>query len=168
MVEWLSSWEGPGREHIEPALRWSDFWRQHGDDPELVALDTARRSARDEAPDEDGEAPRSWREDIQRRDEAYVARLRELHENYVPAVSLEALPQLRRRGAGLRQAKTIGALLNRYRTLDMDLRVFEEALAEAAIGWDKHVESEVDRARGKTPTITWTDEHGQEHTAYLW
>jgi len=46
----------------------------------------------------------------------------------------------------------------------MDVRVFEEALAGVAIGWDEYVQSEVDRARGKTPAITWTDEDGRDHT----
>lgn len=47
-------------EHIEPALRWNDFWRQHGDDPELVALDTRRRSAFDKVVDSE-DAKESWR-----------------------------------------------------------------------------------------------------------
>lgn len=70
-------------------------------------------------------------------------------------------------GPGLRQAKKIGSLLGRYRTLDMEVRVFEEALAEVAIGWDKHVQSEVDRSLGTTPAIMWTDEDGHEHKMYL-
>lgn len=165
MVEWLSSWQGPGREHIEPALRWTDFWRQHGGDPELVALDTRRRSAFEQARDEDEKE--RWREEIRQCEDAYVARLGHLRLAHQPAVSLDALPRLGKRGAGLRQAKNVGTLLGRYRTLDMDLRVFEEALAEVAIGWDQHVESEVDHSRGKTPAISWTDEDGGEHTVYL-
>jgi hypothetical protein len=167
MVEWLSSSHGPGRDHIEPALQWNDFWRQHGDDPDLVALDTRRRSAFEQAADGDEDAMESWRDEIRRCEEAYIARLGHLHATYAPAVSLRALPQLRRRGAGLRQAKRMGPLLSRYRTLDMEVRVFEEALAEVATGWDEHVQSEVDRARGKTPAISWTDEDGGEHTVYL-
>lgn len=85
----------------------------------------------------------------------------------MPAVSLASLPRLNKRGAGLHQAKRIGTLLSRYRTLDMELRVFEKALADVAIGWDEHVQAEVDRARGKTPAIMWTDEDGHEHTVYL-
>jgi hypothetical protein len=167
MVEWLSSWQGPGRDHIEPALRWHDFWRQHGDDPELVALDAHRRSAFEQADDRDEDALASWRREIGRCEEAYAARLHLLHAAHVPAVSLSALPQLRKRGSGLRQAKKMGALLGRYRTLDMEMRVFEEALAGVAIGWDEHVQSVVDRSRGKTPAIVWTDEDGREHKVYL-
>jgi hypothetical protein len=166
MVEWLSSWQGPGREHIDPALRWHDFWRQHGDDPDLVALDARRRSAFEQGP-RDEDALDSWREEIRRCEEAYVARLRDLHATHVPAVSISALPQLRKRGAGLRQAKNISGLLGRYRTLDLELRVFEEAVAGVAIGWEEYIQSEVDRSRGKTPAISWTDEDGHEHTVYL-
>lgn len=167
MIEWLSSWQGPGRESIEPALRWSDFWGRHGDDPELVALDTRRRSAFEQVVDAGDDAMESLREDIRRCEDAYTARLRDLRLAYSPSVSLGGLPQLRKRGAGLRQAKNIGTLLTRYRTLDLELRVFEEALAEVAIGWDRHVESESDRARGKTPAISWTDEDGHEQIVYL-
>jgi hypothetical protein len=49
----------------------------------------------------------------------------------------------------------------------MRLGVFEEALAEMAIGWDDHVEAEVRRSLGKTPALIWTDEDGREHTVYL-
>ena len=167
MIDWLSGWEGPGREHIEPALLWSDFWRQHGDDPELVALDTRRIAAREKRLGDDAEPTEAWREEVRQCDEAYVARLHELRSKHKPEASLNGLPQLRKRGIGLRQAKNIGTLLGRYRTLDMELRVFEEALAEVAIGWDQHVERESDRARGAAPRITWTDEDGGEHTFWL-
>lgn len=157
MVEWLSGWEGPGLEHIEPSLRWSDFWRQHGNDPELVALDTQRREAFERAVDTDDDAMASLREEIRQAEEAYVAHLRDLQRAYGPTLSLGDLPQLKKRGAGLRQAKNMGALLNRYRTLDMELRVFEEALAEIAIGWDEYVEAESDRARGSGISIMRTE-----------
>jgi hypothetical protein len=57
--------------------------------------------------------------------------------------------QMAKRGVALSRAKSQGALFARYRTLDMELRVFEETLADIAIAWDKHVEDEVDRIRGK-------------------
>jgi len=41
------------------------------------------------------------------------------------------------------------ALLRRYRTLDMELRVFEETLAEVARGWDEFIQDEIDRRRDK-------------------
>ena len=107
------------------------------------------------------------REEIRQCEEAYAARLNDLRSHYEPSVSLAALPQLRKRGAGLRQAKSIGALLTRYRGLDVGLRLFEEALADVAIGWDQHVERESDRASGRAPAITWTGEDGREHVVYL-
>lgn len=166
MVEWLSSWEGPGQEHIEPSLRWTDFWRQHGADPELVELDGRRRSVFERSVESEDETI-DFKQDVRRCEAAYMARMRELQAAYRPAVSLSDLPHLGKRGAGLRQAKNMGALLSRYRTLDMELGALEAALAEVAISWDKHVESEVDRARGKTPMLLWTDEDGREHGVYL-
>jgi hypothetical protein len=163
MVEWLCSWEGPGRDQIEPALLMTDFWRQHGADPDLVALDTRRRSMFDEPWPRDSDAVQKRREEVHRRDEDYMERLNALHGGFRPAVSLGGLPSLRRRGAALRQAKKIGALLARYRTIDMELQVFEDALAEVASGWDRYVQSEIDRARGKTPSISWVGDDGQEH-----
>lgn len=167
MIEWLSSWEGPGPEHIEPALRWTNFWRQHADDPELVALDTRRRSVFEQLLDSDGDATESRREELRQCEDAYTARLDHLYAAHAPSVSPDDLPRLRKRGAGLRQAKNIGTLLGRYRTLDLELRVFEEALAEVATGWDENVQREVDRSRGKSPAITWTDEDGREQGVYL-
>jgi hypothetical protein len=168
MVEWLSSWQGPGREHIDPALRWSDFWRQHGSDPELVALDTQRRAAFERAVDERDEvAMEALREEVRRTEEAYAAHFRHLLATHAAALSVADLPLLRKRGARLRQAKNVSALLTRYRTLDMELRVFEEAFAEIAIEWDRFVESESDRARGAAPALIWTDDDGREHLVYL-
>jgi hypothetical protein len=49
----------------------------------------------------------------------------------------------------------------------MDVRVFEETRAEVVIGWDEHVQSEVDLARGKTPAIVSPDGDGRERIFYL-
>jgi hypothetical protein len=47
MVAWLASRAGPGEAEIDPGLAWNDFWRKHGDDPELIALDQARSETRE-------------------------------------------------------------------------------------------------------------------------
>ncbi len=76
------------------------------DDPELVTLDTRRRSAFDQVVecDDADTSIQSRREESRRCKEAYLARLRHLRGAHVPVVSLDALPQLvtvaRSRGGG--------------------------------------------------------------------
>lgn len=150
MIEWLSGHEGPGPEEIEPALQWNDFWRQHGPDPLLVELDTKRRNAWDHVLDASSDdLAESDRAEIQVHEDLYLARLRELQVSFTPAVTLDGLPGIAQRGRRLRSAGDTGSLFAGYRTLDMDLRVFEETLAGVAVSWDEYVQSEIDRRRGK-------------------
>lgn len=146
MVAWLASRAGPGEAEIDPGLAWNDFWRKHGDDTELIALDQARSETWERLMETDSAKARV---SMQRAESAYLGRLVTLMENHKPAIQLADLPRLAKRGVALSRAKSQGALFARYRTLDMELRVFEETLADIAIAWDKHVEDEVDRIRGK-------------------
>jgi hypothetical protein len=146
MVDWLSSGEGPGRDEIEPGLRWNDFWRQHGDDPDFLQLDEARSEAYERAFAEKSEELDAAARDAEA---AYLEHFRNLMSAHQPSLSLKDLPRLARRGAALSNAKTQGALFGRYRGLDAELRVFEETLGDLAIGWDRAVEEESERRRGK-------------------
>jgi hypothetical protein len=146
MVVWLGGREGPGKDEIEPGLRWYDFWRQHGDDPELVELDEARADAYEAAM-----GAKSGELDAAARDaEAkYLAHFQKLMAEHRPVLSLEDLPRLGKLGAALRNAKGQGSLFVRYLKIDLELRVFEETFAELAIGWDRAVQAEEDRRSGK-------------------
>jgi hypothetical protein len=150
MIEWLSGPQGPGRDQIEPALAWHDFWRQHGDNPELVSLDAERASTYERVwTDADRDLSESERQRIDAAEQAYAAKFSELLAAHRSSLRIADLRQLARRGAGLTQAANPGTLLARYRGLDMDVRLFEETLAEMAEGWEEHVQHEVDRLRGK-------------------
>jgi hypothetical protein len=146
MVMWLGGSQGPGVDQIEPGLRWNEFWRRHGDDPKFLRVSEARAVAWERITDERSEdidaAARAT-------DEAHNDCFRALMSEFKPTLSLSDLPRLRKRGAALRNARTLGPLLARYRTIDTELRVFEETLGDLAIGWDRAVEEESERRRGK-------------------
>jgi hypothetical protein len=147
IVAWLGGREGPGKDEIEPGLRWYDFWRQHGDDPELLQLDEARAEAYEAAMGAKSDELDAAARDAEAK---YVTHFQKLMaEHRPPALSLEDLPRLAKRGAALRNAKTTGSLFVRYLKIDLELRVFEETFAELAFGWDRAVQEEEDRRRGK-------------------
>jgi len=149
MLEWLASHEGPGREEIEPALHWHEFWREHGDDPEWLALDEARSVGWTEYMDAGDDATEGLRESFQAADDAYTARWQALMTDHQPRLSLRDLPKLEARGRALAKAKDHGSLLARYLGLDLEIRIFEETLVELATGWERAVEAEEERRRGK-------------------
>jgi hypothetical protein len=149
MLDWLSGSEGPGRDKIEPALHWHEFWRDRGADPEWLELDEARAVLWSEYMEAGDEAKDALTESMRAANEAYEARWRELMSAHRPKLALSDLPKLDARGAALGSAKDHGALLARYLDLDLEVRVFEETLLEIATGWERAVEAEEDRRRGK-------------------
>jgi hypothetical protein len=150
MVEWLSGFEGPGAEQIEPSLHWHEFWDTHGGDPRLLELAdevTEHSAALLDTEDETEQA--RLNELLRELDEKRTAHFRSVYGAFTPTLGLSSLPKLRRRGRALAELRQPGRLLARYRTVDEQTRVFEDTLADVAIGWDRHVSEEVDRARGK-------------------
>lgn len=80
---------------------------------------------------------------------AHNERFRELYTQFKPSLGLEEIDRVRRLARRLKTSRTLAALLERYRQLDDRMERVERALSEFAIGWDKHVQEEVDRSRGK-------------------
>jgi hypothetical protein len=74
-------------------------------------------------------------------------RFRELYAEFAPSLGLEDIERLRRLACDLSSARTLAALLERYRKLDDEMEVLERALHEIAIGWERHVQEETDRLR---------------------
>jgi hypothetical protein len=150
-VEWLSGPHGPGRDEIDPALRWYDLWRQHSADPDLLAFAESRALAYEERMTraEAGESTEAADTKIEGSDSAYNRRFSELVDAHVPTLTLADLPRIKDGGASLARSKSIHTLLARYRALDLEVRVYEDTLSEMAMDWDQYVETESERRRGK-------------------
>ena len=72
-----------------------------------------------------------------------------LRRELKPSVSVGDISRIRDTGARLTNAKNLGSLFNRYRKLDEEIEGIERKLEELAIGWDRHLQEEVDRMKGK-------------------
>jgi hypothetical protein len=154
MLDWLHGREGPGEDWINTALRWADMWRQYEADPQLLELDEKRAvllAQRVETPEEDDDhavATDPEGDALRDTNEAYEARFREMLSHNT-TLTLADIPKLRRAGSRLKTASTPHSLLARYRKLDIDIDIYETVLRDMAIGWDRYVEEESDRRRGR-------------------
>jgi len=137
--------QGLSRDRIEHGIAWSEFWEKvAGRNDEVAKL------ANDEA--------RLWRTTVRGEGETIEDRFQAgqkrsdlvfgMWREFTPTLSLAEIPQLRRLSAKLSSAKSSEALFSRYRILDEETEVLERYLGELAIGWDKHIQEEEERARG--------------------
>jgi hypothetical protein len=149
MLAWLAGRQGPGPNKIAPALRWHEFWQQRGDDPELLECEEARAVAFSAYMDADESEREELAGPYRAVDDAYEARIVTLMREFKPTLGLASLPQLAKRGEALTTVSDRGRLLGRYQQIDMDMRVVEDTLVEIAVGWDRAVEAESERRRGK-------------------
>lgn len=133
-------------------ISWSQFWEAHGADDSLLELDEQRlgplRRGLDDEPKESAlsDAQRTAMDDAERR---YIDRIQALQRDFQPRVTLETLPRTEAATDRLGTARSMTSLLQRYRDLDLDLSRFEACIDEAARAWDKMVQDEIDRRRGK-------------------
>lgn len=149
MIADLAS-DGYDRERLEAGVPWMEFWEKHGADEVLVQLsrdyDEARWLAfRDPEADENAYRLRMAEADaaLMKRNE----RFQELHAAFEPALSVNSIDSVRRLARRLTTARTLAALLERYRKLDDAIEALERILDEIAIGWDRHIQEEGDRLR---------------------
>jgi hypothetical protein len=130
------------------ALRWDEFWKAHGSDDTVVELDK--------------ELADTWTELVQAESESVElhtrintlnasrnARISAMFACFSPNTDLAHIAHIRRLADRLVSARNVGTLFIRYQRLDEDMEKIENALDDAAIGWDRHVQEEVDRLRGK-------------------
>ena len=128
------------------AILWTEFWEKHGADDELAALDERRLAVMRVATDDTG---RQDRRAFEEAETAYTERIRHLQEGFVPSIDLSELDRYVRLADRLSSARSLGALFTRYHKLDESLEGIEDVLAGVAIGWDRWVQDESDRLRGK-------------------
>jgi len=141
--------QGMPAERLLFSLGWGEFWDSAGVDPEVVRLDRALaedwqaglRSLKEEKPqsfDHENELL-----------EARNARIVELGHEFENKFSLREIPKLHRLASRLSTARDLSHLFDRYRRLDERMELIEHRLEETAIGWDRFIELETERMRGK-------------------
>jgi len=139
--------DGFPRERIATALSDGKSWERIEGDEEIVRLEneaadihTARSAG--------GFTGDSYRQEAELM-EARNKRVWLLRGELIPTIATDDISRLGRLGSRLTTAKDLGALFNRYRKLDDEMEQIERILEHLAIGWDQHLQEELDRFRGK-------------------
>ncbi|HEX3609647.1 MAG TPA: hypothetical protein VHU14_08290 [Solirubrobacterales bacterium] len=137
--------EGLSRERLEASLSWWEFWEEMaGHDAEVVDLANEVAELWNVV-DPAGEAERSRQ--MSEKGKRRSDRVRELYAEFRPKLDLGQIDQQRRLGRRLTTATSVGALFTRYHRLDDTIESFERFLDDTAIGWDRHMQEEVDSLR---------------------
>lgn len=140
--------EGLARERVEAILAEARAWTEIEADSEVVRLEN--EVAREKAARYTGEG---FDQDSYAREaelmEARNRRIFELIGRRRESIGFGDITEIGRLGSRLVNARNLGSLFARYRELDRRMEELEGILEAMAIGWDDHVQQEVDRARGK-------------------
>ena len=150
MIENLLS-EGMAEQDLNWGLAWGSFWDDRGSDDELVRLATEQADAWHEIvqSDDEGAAWDARFRHLHALQEKHSDRVTELHRDFTPNLDLGEIDRVRKAGEKLSTARDLGTLFTRYQALDERIQKIERALDDAAIGWDRAVQEEDDRRRGK-------------------
>jgi hypothetical protein len=142
--------DGMPEDRLEFGLRWTFVWRAISLDPEIVDLARRMHAEWRKRVDEGGSLEESFD-----REASLNAKRNDRVQALLWARRTESfdLPQrvgeITRGVQRLRQGRNLATLVDRYKQLDTAMEEIEETLDEAAIGWDRYVQDEVDRRRGK-------------------
>lgn len=139
--------DGFPRERVAAALGESEFWTKIEADEEVVRLENEVADVRATRSD-DGFTESSYKREAELM-EARNERIWSLQRKSTPSLKVSDIRRLRHFGSGLTNAKDLGALFKRYRKLDDEMEQIEQVLEHLAIGWDQHLQEELDRIRGK-------------------
>jgi hypothetical protein len=147
MIETLVR-DGYPRERIPSVLAEADSWQAIEADEEIVRLENEVADLRasrwnDNHPESSFKKEAELMEARNKRVWALRARAT------TPSLEIDDIPRLRHQGSDLSDAENLGTLFNRYRKLDDEIEKIEQALEQLAIGWDQHLQQELDRIRGK-------------------
>ena len=143
--------DGMPEERLEFGLRWTFVWRAISLDPEIVEVERRMRVEwRKRLDEEMGSSDGSFEREAVLNDQRN-ARVKALLTE--PGTDKFDLPQRVSEGsrgiASLRKARNLATLIDRYERLDTAMEEIEDILDEAAIGWDRWVQGEIDRSRGR-------------------
>lgn len=138
--------DGYPRERVPEVIAEADPWQQIEADEEVVRLEDEIAALKAKHTSNFTEASMHKEAELM---EARNERVFGLRAELKPSVTVDDIPRIGVLGAQLRNAKNVGALFNRYRKLDDEIELIERILEELAIGWDRHLQEELDRIRGK-------------------
>lgn len=140
--------EGLDQKRVEWILAEARAWEDIEVDEEIIRLEdevAAHKAARYSGGDADVSSFRREAELMQERNERVFALIGEER----PTIAIDDIASARHLGSRLSNATSLGSLFRRYRKLDDDTEEIERILEQMAIGWDEHIQQEVDAARGK-------------------
>jgi hypothetical protein len=82
-------------------------------------------------------------------EDAYIARIRALHEAFTPTATIQTIGDLVKLAPRLAPARTMATLFRRYRDLDARAVALEGAMEETVNGWQEYNERQAEIAIGK-------------------
>jgi len=139
--------DGLSRERVATALSDAEPWEKIEVDEEIVRLEDEAADIRASRHTGDFTAD-SHRKEAELM-EARNKRIWLLRGEISSSIEIDDISRLRHLGSRLTTAKNLGALFDRYRKLDDEMEQIERILEHLAIGWDQHLQEELDRIRGK-------------------
>ena len=141
--------EGLSEQTLKALIEAAQLWATNRGDETLIRLQEERWSLLEKGM-EQNELSEELRQLITKNDLAQIARRTELEKNFTYVLTLESHTEWRREGDALRAARGgIQSILERFRNIDEKLSQMEGAVDWMIMTWDRHVQLEIDIARGK-------------------
>lgn len=134
---------------LDAMLAEQEFWDKHGADDELMRL-VELRNPISRAVRLGIEPTSDMLDEAKRAEPDFRARVAELKTVAgPPTVSLAERDKAGRAAEEIRQSRDLGVVLHAYQNADHALCLLEEYVGEALSEYDRHVQLEIDIARGK-------------------
>jgi hypothetical protein len=140
--------EGLTRKTIDAVLAEARAWAEIEADEEVVRLEdevAAVKAARYSGGEFDESSFKQEAELMEARNE----RVYSLRGRARKSITTRDIASVGRLGSRLTNAKNLGSLFERYRSLDEQMEEIEEVLEDMTIGWEERIQQEIDAARGK-------------------
>jgi len=145
----LDGLERDGLDKGEDLVHAAQHWAAHHGDPKLVEL-REEKLRLEQVFAGSGEISQEQLTAYRENELTQFARIAQLRDEHEPAVSLRTVSKLRDEARSLTSSlDDMGQLLSRYWSLDQRLELLEDAVLWAVVQWDRHVQQQIDEARGK-------------------
>lgn len=141
--------EGLNELALKSLIEAAQLWAAHRGDEDLIRLQEKRWSLLEKGMEKE-ELSEELRQLLTDNDLAQIARRTELEKNFTYVLALDSHAEWRKEGESLRKARGgIQSILERYRIIDEKVSQMEGAVDWMIMTWDRHVQLEMDIARGK-------------------
>lgn len=138
--------DGLSAEAIESLLKSVQLWAAHRGDEELIRLQQEQSKL---ILADDAEFKDATFEAVRALESAERERRASLERDFSFPLKIENVEVIRKAGRRLRDRTAIPSIVLRYHELDESLDQLEAAVDWMLVEWDRYVQSEVDRLRGK-------------------